>query len=203
MWLHQLREMKEEGEGEKKTPNIAYQSLAGILQNAILHYIWVFCLYSVGDSLILPTLIKWMGACTAIWWGFSIKTAAEGSLLPPERTLHAAAHSAGAFGKAPCGTEANLAVHAGHAESTGHHWGSTWSRQLLRHGWQQISVVLCTCVCVNSGLCETVAFLPPSSTTHSMTRARAILRKFLWFTLKFSLAEFYPFEHLKIIPFLS
>jgi len=32
--------------------------------------------------------------------GFSIKTAAEGSLLPPEQTLYAAAYSAGALGKA-------------------------------------------------------------------------------------------------------
>lgn len=51
--------------------------------------------------------------------GFSIKTAAEGSLLPPERTLGAAAHSAGALRKAQFGAQANLAVQLDHTEPNG------------------------------------------------------------------------------------
>lgn len=198
--------MNEEGKRKKKTPNMSYQSFARILQNAILHYISlsllpIFCWWQLDSAYAYQ-----MDGCMyshMMEKGFSIKTAAQGSLLPPKQTLHAPAHSAGALGKARFGTQANPAVQPGHAESNSHCWSITWSRQLLRNGWHQTGVLLCAHVCVISGLWETVGFLPPSCRIHSMTPAHAILRKFLWFTLKFFCAEFYPFEHLKIIPFLS
>lgn len=136
----------------------------------LITFPWVFCIYSVSDSLIPPTLIKRMGACIATRWkkGCSTRTAAEGSLLPPQWTLPVAAHPAGALGKAQLGTEVNLPAQCPTA--------SLGLVEALANSpdWRDFCVLLCGI----SGLCETVGFLPPSCRTHSRTSAHASLRKF-------------------------
>lgn len=64
--MHELTEMKEEGKRRKKAPDVISVFYQDTVKFSIT-FPWVFCLYSAGDSLILPTLSKWMGARTAIW----------------------------------------------------------------------------------------------------------------------------------------
>lgn len=106
--------------------------------------------------------------CIAIRWekGCSIRTAAEGSLLPPEWTLPAAAHPAGALEKAQLGTQVNLSAQCPTAPLV--------LVAALGNGWQRFCVLFCGI----SGLSEAVGFLPPSCRTHSRTPAHASLRKF-------------------------
>lgn len=75
-----------------------------------------------------------------------------------------------------------------------------WSPRKTQFG-EQANLAVQPDPCAIPGLHETAGFLPLSYRLHSTKAARTVLWKSLWFTLKFFLTAFYPFEDLKIILF--
>lgn len=84
-----------------------------------------------------------------------------------------------------------------------HHWSITWSQQLLEMAGTRLES-FCVHSCVWSlGYVRLWLFTTSVQNTLQDFSSCKSQEVFLWFMLKFFLAEFYPFEHLKIIPFLS
>lgn len=73
----------------------------------------------------------------------------------------------------------------------------------LRNGWHQTGELLYALVCDHWAMWDCRFFYHFRAEYTPELQLMQVSGSFSWFMLKFFLAEFYPFEHFKIIPFLS